>query len=194
MEKVKKIWPNIVKFTKQYLLLILAALLVGWLIHRFVFTASLVQGNAMAPTLKNHQYIFINRLTKIKRGDVVNFTAHGIDARQGKANNYVQRVIGLPGDTVSYHQGALYVNQKLVSQNYLSNQEKGSGTELIFGDPWDLKTLSESSLWKNADRHQERVPAGKYFVLGDKRSQSNDSRYFGFVPAKDIHGKVVGAF
>lgn len=194
MEKVKKIWLSIVKFTKQYLLLILAALLVGWLIHRFVFTASLVQGNAMAPTLKNHQYIFINRLTKIQRGDVVNFTASGIDARQGKANNYVQRVIGLPGDTVSYRQGALYVNQKLVSENYLSNQEKRSGTELIFGDPWDLKALSESSLWKNADRHQERVPAGKYFVLGDKRSQANDSRYFGFVPAKDIHGKVVGAF
>lgn len=193
-EKIISYWPSVRSFLQAYLATILGAIILGWLIHAFVFSGSQVKGTSMEPTLKDGQYIFVNRLANIKRGDMVVFNAKKVDPRNQGQKEYVKRIIGLPGDTVEYRDGVLYINNHRIQQSYLTAYQKKVGTELIFGDPWDLKSLSSGTLWKKEDRNQTKVPAGQYFVLGDHRSVSNDSRYFGFVPKSALRGKVVVPF
>lgn len=149
----------------------------------------------MEPNLLNNQYVGVNRLGDIQRGDVVVFDARQEDPRIKPGNkDYVKRIIGLPGDTVAYRAGNLYVNDKEVNQDFLSDAERTQGTAGDFGNSWSLASLSATNLWQTKDRNQSTVPQGEYFVMGDHRSVSNDSRYFGFVGRDHILGKVVVPF
>lgn len=131
----------------------------------------------------------------VKRGDVVVFDARKEDPRiQAGNKDYVKRVIGIPGDTVEYRDGDLYVNNKKVNESFISTDEQQSGTEASFGSSWSLGTLSATGMWKKDDQGKTVVPKGTYFVLGDHRSVSNDSRYFGFVSKEHVIGHVVVPF
>ncbi|WEV55067.1 signal peptidase I [Leuconostocaceae bacterium ESL0723] len=170
---------------------VLVALILGLLVHFFLFSGGVVRGSAMQPNLKAGQYVWINRVSKVERGDVIAFKGSVVDPRHAHAGQYVQRVIAVGGDTVKFQDGQLYVNGHRVRQEAIADDQKGPGTALGFGDSWDLQSLSASKLWKKGDRNQKRVPKGAYFVLGDDRSQANDSRYFGFVSQKAVLGRVT---
>ena len=115
---------------------------------------------------------------------------------------YVKRVIGLPGDKVAIKGGHLYVNDELILQPYLvdnnkplidSNYERTHGSSTPKGDKdWDLSTLSKDNTgWPEKYRNTTVVPEDSYFVMGDHRSVSVDSRFFGYVPRDHVVGVVI---
>jgi signal peptidase I len=129
-----------------------------------------IEGNSMTPLLSDHEAIAINRLVyhfePIHRGDVVVFR-YPLDATQ----SFIKRIVGLPGETVQIRQGLVYVNGNWVPEPYVPSQYE------------DL-----------CDFGPTQVPSGNYFVLGDHRSNSNDSRVFGTVARRLIEGRAAFAY
>ncbi|MBS9336716.1 signal peptidase I [Fructobacillus papyrifericola] len=150
-----------------------------------------INGDSMDPNLLDQQKVVVQKTQNLKRGDVVVFDARQEDPRIKAGNkDYVKRVIAVAGDTVEYKDGTLYVNNKKVDESYISTEEQNAGTASSFGSSWSLKTLSSTGLWEKSDQNKSVVPKDSYFVLGDHRSVSNDSRYFGFVSKKHVIGKI----
>ena len=133
----------------------------------FVYQPVKVEGSSMEPGLEDQERIFINklayRLETIERGDVVVFR-YPRDPRK----SFIKRVIGVPGDRVRVSSGHVYLNGHLLDEPYVPE-------EFL-----DSKSYPETT-----------VRPETYFVLGDHRSMSNDSRDFGLVPRGSIYGKAV---
>lgn len=163
-------------------------LLLALLIKQFAFQFVRVDGPSMQPNLQNNERVVCLKQAKIHRGSVVVFDANGVDPQVSVKTEYVKRVIGLPGDTVEAKNGNLYVNGKKVDQSYISKSERSSGT-----GTWTLHSISQENIWV-LHNGAYKVPKGEYFVLGDHRSVSNDSRYWGFVPKSKIVGVVKVGF
>lgn len=163
-------------------------LLLALLIKQFAFQFVRVDGPSMQPNLQNNERVVCLKQAKIHRGSVVVFDANGVDLQVSVKTEYVKRVIGLPGDTVEAKNGNLYVNGKKVDQSYISKSERSSGT-----GTWTLHSISQENSWV-LHNGAYKVPKGEYFVLGDHRSVSNDSRYWGFVPKSKIVGVVKVGF
>ena len=163
-------------------------LLLALLIKQFAFQFVRVDGPSMQPNLQNNERVVCLKQAKIHRGSVVVFDANGVDPQDSVKTEYVKRVIGLPGDTVEAKNGNLYVNGKKFDQSYISKSERSSGT-----GTWTLHSISQENSWV-LHNGAYKVPKGEYFVLGDHRSVSNDSRYWGFVPKSKIVGVVKVGF
>ena len=163
-------------------------LLLALLIKQFAFQFVRVDGPSMQPNLQNNERVVCLKQAKIHRGSVVVFDANGVDPQVSVKTEYVKRVIGLPGDTVEAKNGNLYDNGKKVDQSYISKSERSSGT-----GTWTLHSISQENSWV-LHNGAYKVPKGEYFVLGDHRSVSNDSRYWGFVPKSKIVGVVKVGF
>ena len=149
--------------------LAVAALFCFFLIA-FVAQAFRVQGTSMQPLLADGERIVVNkfvyRFHPIERGDVVVFWY----PREPQIS-FIKRVVGLPGDVVELRRGALFVNSQRIGEGYLASQ------------------------FRDADNYPAtEVKKGYYFVLGDHRNSSNDSRTWGDVPEKYIYGKAVYRF
>jgi signal peptidase I len=141
----------------------------------FIYQPVKVEGTSMEPSLTDQERIFINKFTyefglgQIERGDTIVFW-YPFD----RSKSYIKRVIGLPGDRIRIDSGQVYVNDRPLLEDYV---------------PKDYRdTLSWPADARGVDRE---VPAGNYFVLGDHRSQSSDSRAWGYVPRDLIYGKAV---
>jgi signal peptidase I len=136
----------------------------------FLYQPVKVEGTSMAPLLSDQERIFINkfvyRFEPIQRGDVVVFW-YPLD----HSKSFIKRVVGLPGELVEIRQGTVYVNGKIVPEPYVPPQYE------------DL-----------SDFAQVRVPKDSYFVMGDHRISSNDSRVFGSVGSQFIYGRAVFAY
>lgn len=163
-------------------------LMLALLIKQFAFQFVRVDGPSMQPNLQNNERVVCLKQAKIHRGSVVVFDANGVDPQVSVKTEYVKRVIGLPGDTVEAKNGNLYVNGKKVDQSYISKSERSSGT-----GTWTLHSISQENSWV-LHNGAYKVSKGEYFVLGDHRSVSNDSRYWGFVPKSKIVGVVKVGF
>jgi signal peptidase I len=136
----------------------------------FLYQPVKVEGTSMAPLLSDQERIFINkfvyRFEPIQRGDVVVFW-YPLD----RSKSFIKRVIGLPGESVEIRRGAVYVDDKIVPEPYV---------------PPMYEDLS--------DFGPVRVPKDSYFVMGDHRISSNDSRVFGPVADRYIYGRAVFAY
>ncbi|MCH4163386.1 MAG: signal peptidase I [Lentilactobacillus diolivorans] len=171
----------------SWIIPIVVGLLIAELLRMFVLTVAKVDGPSMEPNLINNERLLVFRHSKVKHLSVIVFDAHGVDPSATQPNtDYVKRVIGLPGDTVSSNNGNIYVNGKAINQKFISQKERTIGT-----GNWDLKSLSKS--WSK-NTGAVKVPKGEYFVLGDHRSVSNDGRYWGFVPKKKVVGVAKTLF
>ncbi|MCW3778441.1 signal peptidase I [Levilactobacillus namurensis] len=178
MQKTKEIMSWIVP--------VLIGLAIAFAIKAFVFTRVRVDGPSMEPNLDNAEKVVALKPAKIKHLSVIVFDAYGEDPSAKTHTNYVKRVIGLPGDKVASKNGYLYVNNKKIKQSFISETERTSGT-----GNWTLASLGKQNGW---GKHVTVVPKGKYFVLGDHRSVSNDSRYWGFVDKDKVVGVVKVPF
>jgi signal peptidase I len=136
----------------------------------FLYQPVKVEGTSMAPLLSDQERIFINkfvyRFEPIQRRDVVVFW-YPLD----HSKSFIKRVIGLPGESVEIRQGIVYVNGRAIDEPYV---------------PAQYEDMS--------DYGPVRVPRDSYFVMGDHRISSNDSRVFGCVPSKFIYGRAVFAY
>ncbi|MGY5339425.1 signal peptidase I [Levilactobacillus spicheri] len=180
MQKTKEIM--------SWILPVLIGLAIALAIKAFVFTRVRVDGPSMEPNLMDAERILAFKPAKVKHLSVIVFDAYGEDPSAKTHTNYVKRVIGLPGDKVASKNGYIYVNNKKIKQSFISQTERTSGT-----GNWTLTTLAQQNGWGKGKKVTV-VPKGKYFVLGDHRSVSNDSRYWGFVDQKKVLGVVKVPF
>jgi signal peptidase I len=142
------------------------AIFIASVIILFFYQPVKVEGTSMLPRLDDQSRVFINkflyRVEEIHRGDVVVFRYPGDPTK-----SYIKRVIGLPGDTVEILRGEVYVNGEKLNEPYVVPEYRGSTS----APPW-------------------QVGPGSYYVLGDHRNSSNDSRVWGTVPRSYIYGKA----
>ena len=136
----------------------------------FLYQPVKVEGTSMAPLLTDQERIFINkfvyRFEAIQRGDVVVFW-YPLD----RSKSFIKRVVALPGETIEIRRGVVYVNGQVVAEPYVPPR---------FADV--------------SDYGPSKVPDGMYFVMGDHRISSNDSRVFGPVASQYIYGRAVFAY
>jgi len=151
------------KEIKSYLIIILVVVV----LRTFIITPVRVNGSSMVPNLKEGQILLLEKVDKkYSRFDVV-----VIDYEEnGKKEKIIKRIIGLPGDHVSYKNNTLYINNQKIEEPFID----GKTTD------FDLSSLGSYN-----------VPENKYFVLGDNRPISKDSRYIGFIDEKNINGKII---
>ncbi|MFC6289704.1 signal peptidase I [Levilactobacillus angrenensis] len=178
-----------IKEVMSWIIPVIIGLAIAFAIKSFVFTRVRVDGPSMEPNLQNNEKVFAWKQAKVKHLSVIVFDAHGEDPSAKANTNYVKRVIGMPGDTVSSKNGYIYVNHKKIKQNFISESERTSGT-----GNWTLASLQKTQKWNDGKAITTVVPKGKYFVLGDHRSVSNDSRYWGFVDKDKVLGVVKVPF
>jgi signal peptidase I len=183
-------------------------ILVVFVLRAFVAEPFTIPSGSMLPTLVPGDYILVNKfsygirlpildrklisLGEPKRGDVVVFRYP-----ENPSVNYIKRVVGLPGDDVVYRNKKLIINGKPMAQtpdSPLQIRESGERlaemkrwTEDLSGVRHDILTDPTSYGTPQLEFH---VPAGHYFVMGDNRDRSNDSRYWGFVPERNLIGRA----
>jgi signal peptidase I len=135
----------------------------------FLYQPVRVEGTSMMPSLVNQERIFINKyayrfgLSDITRADMIVFWFPGDPTK-----SYIKRVIGVPGDTVEVNDGTVRVNGTELAESYVPQEYRD-----------------------HVSMPRRVIPPEQYFVLGDNRSSSNDSRSWGMVPRSYIYGKAV---
>jgi signal peptidase I len=146
---------------------LLVSLAISAFIIIFLYQPVKVEGTSMMPGLEDQERIFVNKFVyrwePIQRGDIVVFRYP-----RDTTKSYIKRVIGIAGDRIRIESGQVYVNGEPVEEEYVPN------------DYVDTRSYEEIV-----------VPMNSFFVLGDHRSMSNDSRDFGTVNERYIYGKAV---
>lgn len=135
-------------------------------IRNFIMSPFYIEGPTMSPTLNSHDYVLIKKWEKLyTRGDIIVFRY--LDKGKYPAMNgsfLIKRIIGLPGEKVAIQNGSVFINDSVLEEPYIKIQTPGT-TLLVLGKD-------------------------EYFVLGDNRSKSLDSRFYGPIASTDIEGKV----
>ena len=145
------------------------SVLIAIVVILFLYQPVKVEGTSMMPSLIDQERIFINKfvyrfgIADIGRGDTVVFWFPGDPSK-----SYIKRVIGAPGDAIEVIEGKVFVNGRVLPEPYVPDEYR------------DRVSMPRSV-----------VPPDQYFVLGDHRSSSNDSRMWGMVPRRYIYGKAA---
>jgi len=158
---------------KEFIQSLVIAGVLAFLIITFVAQSFVVEGSSMQQTLDNGERLIANKLIyrfrDPQRGEIVVFTPQGASDQR-----YIKRIIGLPGDTVYIRNGQVYVNGEPLEEDYIKE---------------DMRDIGDSGPFE--------IPEGEYFVLGDNRNHSADSRFpglVGYVDRDSIHGKAFWVF
>jgi signal peptidase I len=204
--------PKIIEYCRSFFPILLLVLV----IRSFIFQLFVVPSGSLEPTIMPKAFIVVNQFayglrlpvseTKVipigepKRGDIVLFHS---PVQPNK--DLIKRLIGLPGDKISYINRVLYINGEKMPQTFISYTTDSDNTE---GPTWTVKVMEEDFMGikhkiyvcaeptsnscpgaKNVDFYNLVVPAGHYFMMGDNRDNSDDSRFWGFVPETNIMGR-----
>ncbi|MGG0888698.1 signal peptidase I [Cytobacillus horneckiae] len=151
---------------------LLLALLIAFICRQFIFSPMTVKGESMSPTFEENNWIFVSKTSTIDRFDMVVFHA------PEENEKYVKRVIGVPGDEIEMKDDILYVNGQAFEEPYVQREYR-----LMVNTITADFTLNELT-------GKQTVPEGYYFVLGDNRQKSYDSREFGFIEEESLIGEV----
>ncbi|MCL5972723.1 MAG: signal peptidase I [Firmicutes bacterium] len=143
---------------------VVLAFVLAFLIRTFVFESFQVQGTSMLPTLKNNERVLVNKLIydfeTPKTGQIVVFKSP-----VNKSQDWIKRVIGVPGDVISVRNNVVYIDGKRYHEPFLKYRQSMNVAPI-------------------------KVPPGDLWVEGDNRPKSFDSRYFGFLPMKNLKGQA----
>ena len=194
--------PTIVEYSRSFF----PVLLVVFILRSFLVEPFQIPSSSMVPTLQVGDYILVNKFTygirlpvvrtkvislnEPQRGDVmVFFPPHMNDTY------FIKRVVGLPGDTITYRDKRLFVNGEPVDRESLGvlpidNSRFEMGIETL-GDRQHLMQVDQA---RPSRDFSLVVKAGHYFMMGDNRDNSSDSRIWGQVPEKDIVGKAFAVW
>lgn len=152
---------------------IVLALIAALAVRAFVAQPFVVQGQSMEPTLHSQAYLVVDkvsyRIGNPVRGDIIVFKAP-----ENMTQNYIKRVIGLPGESVRIENERVFVNGAPLDEKYLSLE--------------DQKNLASGD---GSFTMERKLGTNEYFVLGDNRQHSSDSRRWGPLPRKNILGKAI---
>ncbi len=144
---------------------IAVALILTLVIRHFIVESFVVRGSSMEPTLHDGQRLLVSKFSfrffEPERGDIIIFRSP-IDPR----DDLIKRVIAVPGEKIEVARGQAYVQGQPLAEPYISSPDNSMVLPLV-------------------------VPEGKLFVMGDNRPNSEDSRFFGFIPQTSIKGKAV---
>jgi signal peptidase I len=156
---------------------VLVAVLLAFLVRAFAFQTFWIPSSSMVPTLGVYDRILVQKAFftwhDVHEGDIVVFSHPPLDQCPGPQNgDLVKRVIALPGQTIYSSGSSIYVNGRPLAEPYLPHD-----------DPLGMPIASSA--------HPYRVPQGEFYVLGDNRAISCDSRYWGPIEGSSIIGKVV---
>lgn len=177
-------------------------LLIVLLLRSFIVEPFKIPSGSMLPTLRVGDYILVNKFdyglrlpvigTKVvelgapKRGDVMVFKYP-----EDPSINYIKRVVGLPGDKIRYYDKKLWINNQPVEHEILAQLPPDRPEiNVIKEDLFSVKHEIWTSLNHNLGSGEWEVPPGHYFVMGDNRDNSRDSRFWGFVPDKYVVGRA----
>lgn len=175
------------KFLQEWGIMIVV-ILVFLSLRLYVFTPVSVKGHSMDPTLADGQKLIVYKLAKIERFDII--TTKEPDDESTVA---VKRVIGLPGDHVVMKDDQLMINDKVYAESYLDDfkqkfKEDKLQSEYSYNENFQNTAMNAETFTSDFD---VTVPENSYFVLGDDRLISKDSRIFGMVNKDLIQGEVV---
>ena len=172
--------PNLVRTLAEWILIAIIALGISLLIRSFLMQAYYIPSTSMAPTLQGDDRVLVNKLSyrfgDVGYGDVIVF-ARPANA-PGTINDFIKRVIALPGDTVSFAGGQVYVNGEPLDEPYVN----GSPTYV------NGRVMNCANETYRIDTCL--VPSGMVFVMGDNRLASTDSRFFGPIEMDSIVGRA----
>lgn len=203
--KVKTKMPVIIDYARSFF----PVLLIVFLLRSFLFEPFRIPSGSLEPTLLTGDFILVNKFDygvrlpvihkKIvsagepKRGDIMVFRWP-----PNPSYDFIKRVIGVPGDKISYVNKQLTINGEKIPQEFLekTTAQNENGAE------WEAMVKKENLLGIkhkifidedkfSRDFHDIIVPQGMYFMMGDNRDDSADSRYWGFVPEENIVGKAI---
>lgn len=146
---------KVIKEVIPYIVIVVVVVL----IRTFIITPVRVDGDSMKNALKNGDILLLYKLSSINRFDII------VLDEEKDNEKIIKRVIGLPGDTVAIKKGKIYINDKVIDDEYAYGETSD----------FDKVTLADD----------------EYFILGDNRLISKDSRYFGPIKEKEIKGKIV---
>jgi signal peptidase I len=195
--------PIAIEYAKSFF----PVILVVFLIRSYLVEPFKIPSGSMMPTLLTGDFILVNKYTyglrvpvlnnvffemgKPQRGDVMVF-----HFPKNPTLDYIKRVVGLPGDRVAYREKQLYINDKPVNLVFEDNYDYVAPSlnqiaakrykEQLGGHRHDILLVDEAPVMNG----EVVVPQGHYFVMGDNRDNSNDSRFWGFVPENNIVGKA----
>jgi len=160
--------------------MILVAVLLASLVRAFAFQTFWIPSSSMVPTLGVYDRVLVQKAffswRDVREGDIVVFSHPPLDQCPGpQEGDLVKRVIALPGQTIYSSGNSIYVNGRLLAEPYLPHYDP-------LGPP-----IASS-------QHPYRLPPGEFYVLGDNRADSCDSRYWGPIRGSSIIGKVVLTF
>ena len=191
------------------------AILLALIIRTFVFQPFKIPSGSMIPTLLVGDHLLVNKfiygtripftdieifpIEKIKRGDVIVFT-YPNNERDPSKNGlyYIKRVVGLPGDEIDLNGRNLYINGGKVPIVYEGTYSDKRNTEQFDEYREDLFGEEHTVIFRKGKENTNRgsyipvtkVPEGSVFVMGDNRDNSQDSRFWGFVPMENIAGRA----
>lgn len=158
-------------FILDILQTVVLALAIFLIVYLFLLQPHQVRGESMSPTFLDKEYLLTDKISyrfgSQKRGDVIVFTAP-----PDPTEDYIKRIIGLPNERVSIRENKVYINGELLKEDYIANDRLTSPGPFL------------------PENKEITVPDGEYFVLGDNRSNSSDSRRWGLVTRKKIVGRA----
>ncbi|MCL6270190.1 signal peptidase I [Sansalvadorimonas sp. 2012CJ34-2] len=200
--------PAVVETSKS----IFPVLLIVLVLRSFLFEPFQIPSGSMLPTLEIGDFILVNKYTYGLRLPVVGTKVVSInDPQPGDVMvfkepsnpniNFIKRVIGVPGDTIRYVNKTLYVNGKKIPESFVGERLDDFDPRVgmrpvyrIYDETINGVTHEIRKDMMIPNRRAEGewiVPEGHYFMMGDNRDRSNDSRFWGFVPDKYVVGKAV---
>lgn len=199
-ETVKK-EPILVEYAKAFFPVFLAVLI----LRSFIIEPFRIPSASMLPTLHVGDFILVNKFSYGVRLPVIGYKI--IDSGQPERGdvavfryprnpsiNYIKRIIGLPGDRIGYFDKLVYINGQPMEQSIVSDE--GDDSYSVYGFSKRAEQLGDIShmILRQGDKAtvsgEYIVPEGHYFVMGDNRDNSNDSRYWGTVPEANLVGKA----
>lgn len=146
---------KVIKEVIPYIVIVVVVVL----IRTFIITPVRVDGDSMKNTLKNGDILLLYKLSSIDRNDII------VLDEEKDNEKIIKRVIGMPGETVAIKKGKIYINDKVIDDEY------------AYGETSDYNKVT--------------LADDQYFILGDNRLISKDSRYFGPIKDNEIKGKIV---
>jgi len=204
----KLVQPNVTKGFVHFIQSLFGVFLLVFILRSFLFEPFRIPSSSMRPTLVIGDFVLVNKfiyglrlpvlhnkifaISSPKRGEIIVFR-YPLDP----GTDFIKRVVGVPGDLIEVRGKSLYVNEKLVATKALSRRTWRDGncgeytsevlSSALPGHEHKIMQMRERPVMREGEWV---VPRGKYFVMGDNRDNSQDSRFWGYVPDENIIGRA----